>query len=149
VYPHLDRLELGEADAVLADAVKPALPQYLSQAIEPLLPALFGPRGLAGLIGQVPFVPRHMGRHWSRTAELDLVLLDEDRERAFVGELKWQRRPVSPGVMADLRERVAREPALRDLELTYALLSRSGFTRLPSEVPPDERYIDLGAFVLP
>ena len=32
---------------------------------------------------------------------------------------------------------------------TYALLSRSGFTRLPSEVPPDERYIDLGAFVLP
>lgn len=148
VYPHLDRLELGEADAVLGRVVKPALPQYLSQAIEPLLPALFGPRGPSGLVGQVPFVPRFLGRHWSRTAELDLVLLDEGRQRAFIGELKWQRRPLSPGVMADLRGRVAREPALRDLELTYAVLSRSGFTRIPSDAPPDERYLDLGAVSL-
>jgi hypothetical protein len=44
----------------------------------------------------VPFQVRHAGRHWSRDAEFDLVLFDETRRQAFVGEVKWTRRPISP-----------------------------------------------------
>ncbi|MDY0003957.1 MAG: ATP-binding protein [Polyangia bacterium] len=148
VYPNLDRLELGDAGVVLDSVVKPALPHFISQAIEPYLPSLFGPRGIASLGAQVPFQPCYLGRHWSRKTELDLLLLSEDRRRGFVGELKWQGRAISPEAMADLRSRVAREETLRGVELTFALISRSGFTKTSTRPLPDERYIDLGAMAL-
>ena len=72
------------------------------------------------------------------------MLLDERRERAFVGEIKWSRKPISPGLMANLKRRARACHALRNMRCTYALISRSGFNPPPKR-PCGERYIDLSA----
>ena len=140
VHPNRDRLERGQADAVLREVVVPRLPQHLAVAAEPIVLRMcrdgaFGPLA--------PFEVAFAGRHFSPTAEFDLVLLDAPRRRALVGELKWTRRPEPPSLMDDLRRRVEAEPAFEGIEVTYALISRSGFSGRPRR-RADERYVDVG-----
>ncbi len=102
---------------------------------------LFSPEKLARL---VPFRVAFSGRHWSRNEEFDLVLLDETRTRAFVGEIKWSREPIAPSLMADLKQRAGRCRALEGVRTTFALISRSGFRPAP-KVRRAERYVNLSA----
>jgi AAA+ ATPase superfamily predicted ATPase len=135
VHPNRDRLERGLVDQVMATEVRPRLHQYLSFAVEPVICELFRSSKLAGL---VPFSPAFSGRHWSPTAELDVVLLDAERRKALIGEIKWSRRvPVSQ--LEHLRRRAAAEPALAGLERTCVLISRDGFSGQPA--PEDARHL--------
>ncbi|MFH1176916.1 MAG: ATP-binding protein [Acidobacteriota bacterium] len=139
VHPFRDELERGLADQVMASRVAPQLHIYLSRAVEPVLRDLF----LAGFAAEdVPFRPFLGGRHWSPTAELDLVLLEETRRHAFIAELKWAAEAVSTALLDGLRDRVAREPAFAGVECTFALVSRAGFAG-SRKLAADERLIDL------
>ena len=139
VHPHRDALERGLADEVLEQEVRPRLEAFLSRAVEPVMAELLSAPPLADL---VPFKVAAAGRHWSSAVELDVVLLDEARRRAFVAEVKWSRSKVGVELMGDLRRRVASEPAFAGLACTYALVSRAGFRgrRAPAR---DERLIDI------
>jgi hypothetical protein len=139
VHPHRDLIERGAIDEGFRRVLRQRLAQHLSLAVEPALRGLFADGPWADL---VPFAAAHAGRHWTDQAELDLVLLDRDREKAFIGEVKWSSRPVGRELLDDLRARVAREPKLAACECTYALLSRGGFVgRRP--IARDERLIDV------
>lgn len=140
VHPHRDRLERGDVDAVMREQIEPRLPAMLSRAVEPVLAELLR----TTLAHHVPFRIAHAGRHWSPTAELDIVLLDESRGQAFICEVKWTQRPVGAELLDHLRARVEREAAFVHSRKTYAIASRSGFVgrRTPRE---DERLVDLGA----
>ena len=138
VHPYRDALERGLADEVLERDVLPRLQVYLSHAVEPVLRELLQ-RGPLSTV--VPFPPSHGGRYWSPTAELDIVLLDERRQQAFIAEVKWTRERVSLSELDHLRRRVAGESALTALKPTFALISRNGFTG--RRLDPDERAIDL------
>ncbi len=141
VYPNLDLLEMQDTQAVLQERVLPNLHDYIATCIEPVVAGLFrrGP-----LARQVPFEVRYSGRHWSKTEEFDLVLFDKDRKRAMVGEIKWSRKPIHPGLMLDLCRRVKATPVFKQVRLTHALISRSGFRPEPT-AGRGERYIDLSA----
>jgi hypothetical protein len=120
--------------------VAPALHRFLSLAAERVV------RDLAreGALGDLaPFPVERAGRHWSPTAEFDLVLLDAEGKRAFVGELKWGQHPVPVSLLEDLRARVTREPAFAGVEVTFGLLSRAGFTGSRASAR-DERLVGLG-----
>lgn len=138
VHPNRDRLERGEVEQVLRTSVLPALPAYLGLAVEPIWCELLLESAQADL---VPFRATVGGRHWSPTCELDVVLFDEDRQAAFVCQVKWRRSPVSVGELDHLRERVEREAAFTGVRCTYALISRAGFTN-ERELAADERIIE-------
>jgi AAA+ ATPase superfamily predicted ATPase len=141
VYPNLDRLELQDAGRVLRERVLPDLHGFVAAGVEPILAELFRTGPLKKL---VPFRVAHAGRHWSRTEEFDLVLFDQARERALIGEIKWSRKPVHPGLLADLRRRVEASRVFAGMRLTLALVSRSGFSPAP-RTRRAERYVDLSA----
>jgi uncharacterized protein len=145
VHPLRDRIERGETDQVMHDSVIPQLPRHLGLAVEPVWRDLLLELGDSDL---VPFQAAVGGRYWSATAEFDVVLFDGPRSHALVCEIKWSANPVSVNLLDHLRHRVAGEPAFRGVQVTHAVLSRSGFTdgRLPSH---DERLIDARAFRIP
>ncbi len=144
VHPHLDRLERGFVDEVVEQHVAPAMPRWLGEAVEPVLVELLrGPTGQ----GVVPFDVAFAGRHWSARCELDLVLLDAERRRAFVAEIKWRAGPVNRALLDDLRERVAGDGAFEGVDVTYGLISRGGFAG-SRELGDDERLVDVGAMSL-
>jgi hypothetical protein len=141
VYPNLDLLELLQGDQVFAERIRPRLHQYISTCVEAPLADLFTAGPLSHL---VPFQVRHAGRHWSHDAEFDLVLFDETRRQAFVGEVKWSLRPISPRHMGELNKRIQASRVFEDCRLTTALVSRSGFSSEP-EATTSEIYVDLSA----
>ena len=141
VHPHRDELERGLVDEVMESRILPRLHGYISLAVEPVLRELLSSGVAADL---VPFRAAHRGRHWSPTAELDIVLLDEARQHAFIAEVKWVRDRASTALLDDLRDRVAREPVFQGMSCTFALVSRSGFAGR-RKLASDERLVDLSS----
>jgi hypothetical protein len=141
VHPYRDQLERGQSRQVLDQEVRPRLGAWLGRAVEPVLSDLLARSSRVGF--EVAF----RGRYWSSNVELDIVLLDRDRRRAFVGEVKWGSRPVARSTVDDLRHRAARAPELRNLVITFALISRAGFAGSRKQ-RDDERFITPGDLML-
>jgi len=144
VHGHRDRLEMGDARAVLRERILPAMDAFVGKVAEDVTRDLLCETSARQL---VPFDPVWRGRHWSATAELDVVLLDEQRRRAFVAEVKWSNKTPSASLLDDLRARVARVPELATVDVTLALVSRRGTARdLGRRLHADERFLSLGAW---
>ncbi|HEX7668020.1 MAG TPA: ATP-binding protein [Polyangiaceae bacterium] len=141
VHGHRDRLEMGDARAVLRERVLPAMDAFVAPVVEEVARDVFCETEARAL---VPFEPVFRGRHWSPAAELDVVLLDEARQKAFVAEVKWSKKAPSAALLDDLRGRVARVPELSSLELTFAVVTRSGAADgLGRRLKRDERFLAL------
>lgn len=69
------------------------------------------------------------------------VMLYRDRRRAMVVEVKWTARPLPRRQIDALRRRVDLVPELAELDRTYALVSRTGFTGRRAH-HGDELFID-------
>jgi len=124
VFPHRDRLELGEAKAVLDREVSPVLDAYFSRVVEPHLGALFR----TAWRDRIPFEPVFRGRYWDDKREIDWLLLDQERKRAVAVEVKWTTKPVSATALGEqLADKIAAIPALAGVETGRILVSRSGF----------------------
>jgi len=144
VDPYRDLLERGLVEPVMRQHVKPNLSTYLGQAVEPVLTELLCHPPLSE---KVPFHPIHAGHYWSPTAEFDVVLLDVERQQAFVAEVKWGQTKIDPRLLGRLRRKVSCESAFGDMKVTFALISRAGFG--PGRgLKPDERLIDVSTLNL-
>jgi len=139
VHPQRSLLERGRIDEALETGIRPRGSTWLGQAVEPVVRELFVDGPWAPL---VPFPVAWSGRHWSRHCELDLVLLDAERRRAFVGEIKWSQRPVRMGLLDNLKRRVEGERAFEGMEVTACLVSRQGFGE-ERELWRDERVVNV------
>ena len=136
VHPHRDRLERGFVDEVVERHLRPGLPRWLGEQVEPVVRELLHPLA--------PFPVAWSGRHWSPEAELDVVLFDPERRRALVAEVKWRRGTANRALLDDLRARAAR--VLGEVELTCVLVSRGGFSG-DRPLRQDERLVDAEALV--
>lgn len=139
VQPHRDLLERGLVDEVVNRFVKDDLKRWLPQAVERVLRELVTSGGLGP---RLPFMPAIVGRYWSPTAEVDVVGLDAGRERALAVEIKWTTNDVPMSVLDDLRRKVAAEPALCGLAMTYGLIVR-GNVKPTRKRAADEVVIEL------
>jgi uncharacterized protein len=126
VHPNLGSLDLGIADAILEQRVKPDIDHFAATAFEEAA------RYYAALLarnGALPFLPEQIGSWWSRDAEIDVLVVNRSENAALVAECKWSVNLVGTNIFDDLKRKAAvlvRENGFAHLH--YALFSRSGFT---------------------
>lgn len=123
VHPNRDALERGRVNEVLRE-LGPRVALHVSKAVEPVLCELLQSSALGE---RLPFDVARAGRHWSPTAEFDIVLMNADASRAVVAEVKWTAQPVDVHELDSLRRKVAGDAAFAGVEVTCALISRAGF----------------------
>lgn len=139
VFPNLTRLEANDAESVLTEAITPEFDSYVGQTVETAVASLL----LEPMLRQrIPFDPVFAGRQWGAGGEFDVVVLDADRTRALVTEVKWSRKPVRRQIADGLTERIQASPVLRELETFPCIVSRSGFSR-SEDAPEKAVFIDL------
>jgi uncharacterized protein len=126
VHPNQASLDLGLANAILEQRVRPNLDQFVSIAFEEASLAYIARLARAG---ELSFLPERMGGWWDREAEIDVLALSQSEGVLLAGECKWSVNPLGTNVLAELKKKVQvllREMAVKQVE--YALFSRAGFT---------------------
>lgn len=126
VHPYQASLDLGLADAVMAQRVRPDLEHFAALAFEEAAQAF-----VAGLAqsGQLAFLPERVGGWWDRTAEVDVLAVSHAEKSALVGECKWSIHPVGIHVLAELKQKALQLSVAFDLQqVQLAIFSRVGFT---------------------
>ena len=126
VHPNQGSLDLGLADAVLAQRVQPTFDQFVSYAFEDAARAYVARLARANQLG---FLPERVGSWWERTAEVDVVAVSDADGALLLGECKWSVKPVGTDVLDDLQHKAALvDPQGRWPSVSYALFAKAGFT---------------------
>jgi len=95
-----------------------------------------------GLAGRLAFVPEKIGSWWQANQEIDLVLMGADN--AMLAECKWVSRPVGIDIFQELEKKAP--SVLHEIDekkITFALCSRSGFTKQLGELAGERKDIQL------
>ena len=126
VHPHQGSLDLGLADAVLAQRVRPTFDQFVGYAFEEAARAFVARLARAG---ELDFLPERVGSWWDREGEVDVVAVSDADGALLLGECKWSVNPLGADVLDDLRRKARLvDPAGRWPHVSYALFARAGFT---------------------
>lgn len=126
VHPNQASLDLGLADAILEQRIRPDLDRFAAAAFEEAAREFLAKLALAG---QLTFLPERIGGWWDREAEIDVLAISHAEQTALVGECKWSVNPVGVDVLADLEAKARLLQHKTELQrVDYALFSRSGFT---------------------
>lgn len=125
VYPYRADLELGNDAPVLRLLETNFLTDKVPMVYEDICREIF-----TGLCrdGRIAFVPGVVGSYWNTdsSVQIDVVALDTQRKKIFVGECKYTRNPVGIRVYADLQKK-CESGAFSQYEIVYGLFSKSGF----------------------
>ena len=126
VLPNQGSLELGLADAVLRERVKPTFESFVAHAFEEAAQAHVARMAREG---ELPFLPERVGSWWDREAEIDVVALSESERAVVLGECKWASDPVGTNVLDDLKLKAGVfNKDGRWSRVSYILFSQKGFT---------------------
>lgn len=126
VQPNQGSLDLGLADAILKQRVRPDLDHFAAVAFEEAAQAH---TARLARQGQLAFIPERIGGWWEREAEIDVLAISRTEKQALAGECKWSIHPVGINILEDLKRKA--QALLREGDITqlhYVLFSRSGFT---------------------
>ena len=126
VHQNQGSLDLGLADAVLAQRLRPTFDQFVSYAFEEAARA-----HVARLArqGQLTFLPERVGSWWDRTGEVDVVAISDVDGALLLGECKWSVNPVGTDVLDDLQHKARLvDPEGCWPSVSYALFAKAGFT---------------------
>ncbi len=126
VQPNQGSLDLGLADAILEQRVRPNLDHFAARAFEEAAQEF-----IASLArkGRLSFLPERIGSWWERGVEIDVLVISRAEKQALVGECKWSTNLVGIDVLDELKQK-AKALAKEDesTQIHYALFARSGFT---------------------
>lgn len=95
--------------------------------------------------GQMPFRVQHVGSHWSRTVQVDVVGISWEEKAILLGECKWGKTAFDRETVIELIQRKAPRlmHALPDegerWSVHYALFSRGGFTPAARALAEEQR----------
>jgi len=126
VHPNQSSLDLGLADAILQQRIKPDLDHFVANAFEEAAIIFTGRLAQAG---ELDFFPERIGGWWNRDAEIDVLAINLSEKIALVGECKWTIHPVGASVLDDLKQKaeiLLKEHQIKKVQ--FALFSRKGFT---------------------
>jgi AAA+ ATPase superfamily predicted ATPase len=143
VHPNQGSLDLGLADSILAQRVRPDLDHFAAASFEEAAREFVAARARDG---KWSFLPERIGSWWSRDSELDVLAINLAGKTALVGECKWSINPVGTNILEDLKNRtrtMAQENAIEYIQ--YVLFSRKGFTEALKEQAARE---EIGLFTV-
>lgn len=126
VHPNLNGLDLGLADAVLIQKIRPDLDHFIAAAFEEAAQAYIAHLAQSGVL---EFLPERIGAWWNKETEIDVVALSPTARSALLGECKWSVNPVGSNILDDLKHRAeifVREHGIQKIQLM--LFARNGFT---------------------
>ena len=81
-----------------------------------------------GDAGRLALMPERVGSFWSKEAQIDVVAVDWSEKQILLGEAKWSRSPVGPGVLDQLVVKTDKTLPAGDWTVHYAVFARAGFT---------------------
>ena len=126
VHPNQSSLDLGLADAILQQRIKPDLDHFVANAFEEAAIIFTGRLAQAG---ELDFFPERIGGWWNRDAEIDVLAINLTEKIALVGECKWTGHPIGSSVLDDLKQKAEVLKKDHDIKkVQFALFSRKGFT---------------------
>ncbi|MCE5208087.1 MAG: ATP-binding protein [Chloroflexi bacterium] len=126
VQPNQSGLDLGLADAILSQRIRPDLDNFVAPAFEEAAQSFVA---RLAQTGKLNFLPERIGGCWDREAEIDVMAISLSEKVALVGECKWSINPVGTNILEDLKQKV--QVLLKNYEIQkvqYALFARTGFT---------------------
>jgi hypothetical protein len=132
VYPHRSELELGNDASVLRLLEMNFRTEKVPLVYEDICREIFMRLCREG---KIAFVPGVVGSYWNTdsSVQIDVVALDTQRKRIFVGECTYTRNPVSLRVYADLQKK-CESGVFSQYEIVYGLFSKSGFDARVMEI---------------
>lgn len=133
VYPYKGELELDNVQIVLDEINKDFKEKFVAFAYEDICKEIF--QNLCKK-GSINFVPSRIGSYWlndfNNDTEIDVMAIDNQNKRIFVGECKYHNKSVDAQVYFSLKEKVENNDEIKKgftgFELIYGLFSKSGFT---------------------
>jgi hypothetical protein len=134
VHPNQGSLDLGLADAVLAQRIRPTFDQFVSYAFEEMARAYVARLARAYVArlaraGQLGFLPERIGAWWDRSGEVDVVAVSDADGALLLRECKWSVNPVGVDVLDDLQRKAQLvDPDGRWPAVSYMLFAKAGFT---------------------
>jgi AAA+ ATPase superfamily predicted ATPase len=139
VLPYRSQLERGAKAVVMDSVIAPELDHFSGPIFEQVCQQYFWRQGLAG---RLPFVPEQIGSWWQANQEIDLVL--NGAGNVMLVECKWVSRPIGVDIFQGLESKAqAIHPEIGEQKVTYAICSRSGFTRQMEELAQSRKDIHL------
>lgn len=129
-------MDIGLADTILAQQVRPTWEQYVGYAFEEAAREY-----VARLAerGKLTLLPERIGSWWDREAEIDLLALNDAQGAMLAGECKWSTKPVGTDILDILKRKALSAQKEGDWpQISYMLFSRSGFTPALREVAEAE-----------
>lgn len=141
VHPYQSSLDLGMADGILEQRVRPTFEQFVSYAFEEAARAYVA---RLARTGKLAFLPERIGSWWDQNNEIDVLAVSESESALIVGECKWSVNPVGIDILQNLTQKVGALQAARPWEkVSYFLFSKSGFTPALLEQAAQEQNIHL------
>ena len=136
VYPNRGFLEEEEIDFVLLEKIKPNFADFVAQAFEDVSAQLLSKLNFAN---RLPFKAARIGAWWSRTEEIDVVVISDDSTQVLVAECKWTQKSVGTNILDELKAKAQMlTKQIPVVKIHYALFSRSGFTEALQSVADSE-----------
>jgi AAA+ ATPase superfamily predicted ATPase len=141
VHPYQNMLDLGMADGILENCVRPTFEQFVGYAFEDAARSYIARLARNGTLS---FLPERIGSWWDQSGEIDVVAISETDSALLVGECKWSVNPIGTNILQDLEKKAARLKMRRPWEnIEYYLFSKSGFTPEVIEKASQERNLNL------
>ena len=134
VYPYKGELELDNMQIALDEMRKDFQEKFVAFAYEDICKTIFAELCRNEVIS---FVPSRIGSYWQNdiddNTEIDVMAVDHQNKRLFVGECKYHTKPVDAPVYFALKEKVNNatevSKAFPGYELIYGIFSKSDFTQ--------------------
>jgi AAA+ ATPase superfamily predicted ATPase len=141
VHPHQNALDLGMANGILEQRVRPTFEQFVSYAFEEAARSYVTRLARKG---ELSFLPERIGNWWDQNNEIDVVAISESERALLVGECKWSVNPVGTNILQDLKKKRLALQATKSWEnIRYFLFSKSGYTPVLQEQASRDENIHL------
>jgi len=126
VHPYQSALDLGMAEGVFVQRVRPTYEQFVSYAFEEAARSYVTRLARKG---QLSFLPERIGSWWDQNNEIDVLAISDSEQGLLVGECKWSADPVGTDILQDLKRKTQLLQSMKSWEsITYFLFAKSGFT---------------------
>jgi uncharacterized protein len=136
VHPYQNALDLGMADGILAQRVRPTFEQFVSYAFEEAARSYVT---RLARTEQLSFLPERIGSWWNQTSEIDVIAISDSERALLVGECKWSVNPIGSNILKDLKRKTETLQLAKSWDrITYFLFAKGGFTPALQELATKE-----------